>query len=56
MKRLKPDAYKIEARRRIDQATKDLIARFGAWNAEKIASEMERVLRDKRRANEHAPV
>lgn len=55
MKRMKPQQYKGEALRRIDSVTADLIARFGAWNAEKIKKEMEKILRKRRLGQWHDP-
>ena len=51
MKRMTPEKYKGEARRRVQRMTEDLVARLGAWNAKKIMDEMERDLRNRRRAH-----
>ena len=48
MKRMRPEAYKAEAMRRAMTATHDLTARFGVWNADKIAKEVETILRNRR--------
>lgn len=48
MKRMKPDAYKTEARTRVQRATEDLVARHGVWNAGKIRKAMEDILRNER--------
>jgi hypothetical protein len=49
---MRPDAYKAEAMRRATTATHDLTARFGAWNADKITKEMEKLLRDRRKGHD----
>lgn len=48
MKRMRPDAYKIEAQLRVQRATGDLIARFGTWNAKKVKRVMEDILKSER--------
>lgn len=48
MRRMKPEEYRGEAHRRLTNATHDLVARHGTWNAGKIKEEMERELRDGR--------
>jgi hypothetical protein len=50
VKRLRPNAYKQEAKSRIDKVTIDLVSRHGAWNAEKIEQEMYHILRDRRKS------
>lgn len=56
MKRMRPDEYRGEAHRRINNVTHDLVARFGTWSAGKIKEEMERELRDKRLGREEEDV
>lgn len=53
MRRMKPEERILEARRLINHATQNLVARFGEWNANKIEAAMERILRDKRKEREN---
>ncbi len=48
MIRMKPEAYKGEAHRRIASVTLNLIPTFGEWNTQKITEEMERELKNRR--------
>jgi len=48
MVRMRPEAYKGEANHRVSILLLDLVAHYGAWNAGKIAKEIERLLRERR--------
>ena len=49
MKRMKPDAYKLEAASTADNLFRLWTAKYGEWNRDKILDELERILRRKRR-------
>ena len=48
MKRMKPEQYKQLAASRFAGMRDALLCSFGAWNASKIKSEIERLLREER--------
>lgn len=48
MKRMNPATRRIEAFKRVFQATRNMIQMYGAWNTNKIMEDMESILREKR--------